>query len=135
MSCVKYTVRDQHMLALLSLQLIASNCTNEGHEKHESVMGFLESCILFFLPHLKGHTYSEPVPCDRCCISDSCFPWPLSAIALNTLTENRANSVHSNQPGLTSTYPPLPKNTAHQSMLSLMAPILSSYLSQNIESS
>lgn len=62
MSCVKYTVRDQHMLALLSLQLIASNCTNEGHEKHESVMGFLESCILFFLPHLKGHTYSELYP-------------------------------------------------------------------------
>ena len=131
MSCVKYRVRDQHMLALLLLQLIVSNCTNEGHEKHESVMGFFESRILFFFHILKDAPTLSRYPVTDAVSLTHAFHGPFWCSFRMNCTENRANSVRSK---LNSWSPlnlsPLPKNTAHSEHTSIMALHLSSYLSQ-----
>lgn len=92
MSCVKYRVRDQHMLALLLLQLIVSNCTNEGHEKHESVMGFFKSRILFFFHILKDAPTLSRYPVTDAVSLTHAFHGPFWCSFRMNCTENRANS-------------------------------------------
>ena len=55
---------------------MVSNGTNEGGQRHESVTGSYNPASSFLFHNLKGPTYSESIPRDRCYITDSCFPWP-----------------------------------------------------------